>query len=284
MKADPVRRRLLEELWDADHRYYEMAREHVRAAASVPGEYDFLRQYLPEEGRILEIGCGEGSNMEVLARPGRRFVGCDLSRLALGMAQAAAPADGSQQFICGEGEALPFQSGTFDGAMAISVMEHLPQPQQVLNEMARVLRPGGLMLLLSPQYGGPLGASPCRRGGGAGRFVKRLLQAHLPASGSDLNWDRVTPPVLEGEDYDGDRDAVIEPQLSSLLRCLRQLGLTVEAATSGLEWASWLEYPGTIPQQVVRALCERLGRWSVPPYKNFGPLLAVAARRPLEAP
>lgn len=280
MSSDPIRRRLLEELWDTDRRYYEMAREHVRAAASCPGEYDFLRRHLPASGAVLEIGCGEGSNMEVLAASGRRFVGCDLSQLALGMARQDAPADGSRRFVCGEGESLPFADGTFAAAMAVSVMEHLPDPEAVVGEMARVLAPGGVLLLLSPQYGGPLGASPCRQGGGPGRFLSRLLRAHLPAGSGPLQWERVMPPVLEGENYDGDRDAVIEPEFTSLLRCVRSLGLSVEDATSGLEWSSWLDYPGSMPQQVARALCERLGRWGVPPYRHFGPLIAVAARRP----
>ena len=59
MTADPVRRRLLEELWDKDRRYYDLAREHVLAAASTPGEYDFLRRHLPAEGDILEVGCDD---------------------------------------------------------------------------------------------------------------------------------------------------------------------------------------------------------------------------------
>jgi SAM-dependent methyltransferase len=280
MSVDPVRDRLLAELWDSDRRYYDLAREHVRSAASVPGEYDFLREHLPATGDILEIGCGEGSNMEVLAAPGRRFVGCDLSSLALSLAREAAPPTDTWRLVQGEGEALPFADGRFAGVMGISVMEHLPEPARVIGEMARVLAPGGRLLLLSPQYGGPLGASPCRTGGGPGRFITRLLRAHLPGGRSGVGWERVNPTVLEGASYDGDRDAVIEPELTGLLRYLREIGMQPLAFTSGLEWASWLDYPGSMPQQVARAFCERLGRWGVPPYRNFGPLVAVAAQRP----
>jgi SAM-dependent methyltransferase len=278
--SDPVRRRLLEELWDKDRRYYDLAREHVLATAANPGEYDFVRHYLPADGDILEVGCGEGSNMEVLAAPGRRFVGCDLSQLALGMARQAAPPDGSRRFTCGEGEALPFADGTFTAVMGISVMEHLPQPETVIAEMARVVAPGGRLLLISPQYGGPLGASPCRAGGGPARFLSRLVKAHLPGGSPGLNWERVHPTVLDGASYDGDRDAVVEPELTSLVRYLREVGLQPLASTSGLEWASWLDYNGNLPQQVARAVCERLGRWGLPPYRNFGPLVAVVGERP----
>jgi len=279
MSADPVRERLLAELWDQDRRYYDLAREHVRSAASIPGEYDFLRRHLPATGDILEIGCGEGSNMEVLAAPGRCFVGCDLSRLALGLAREAEPSTGSWRLVLGEGESLPFPSGHFDGVMAISVFEHLPDPARVLAEMARVLAPGGRLLLVSPQYGGPLGASPCRAGGGAGRFVTRLMQAHLPRSVAGLSWERVDPTVLSGADYDGDRDTVIEPEFTGLVSSLRALDLQIVAATTGLEWSSWLDQRGPMSQQVVRAVCERLGRWGLWPYRNFGPLIAIAAER-----
>lgn len=282
MSVDPVRSRLLAELWDRDRRYYTLAREHVRSAASCPGEYDFLREHLPAAGDILEVGCGEGSNMEVLAAPGRRFVGCDLSRLALSLAREAAPPGDAWRLVRGEGEALPFPDGCFAGVMGISVLEHLPDPLRVIGEMARVLAPGGRLLLLSPQYGGPLGASPCRQGGGAGRFAARLLRAHLPPDGEGLGWERVAPTVLAGAAYAGDRDAVIEPEFTGLVRCIRTLGLQMVAATTGLQWASWLDTRGPLSQQAARAVCERLGRWGLWPYRNFGPVVAVAAQRPLE--
>jgi SAM-dependent methyltransferase len=282
--ADPARSRLLDELWNRDHRYYELARQHVHATASSPGEYDFLRAHLPAAGDILEVGCGEGSNMEVLAAPGRRFVGCDLSALALRLARDASPADGARRFVRGEGEALPFADGTFCAVMGISLLEHLPHPEMVIAEMARVLAPDGTLLLLSPQYGGPLGASPCRRGGGAVRFLRRLLRAHLPRRENELGWERVAPSLLAGAAHGGDRDAVIEPELTGLVRCLSHLGLQPLVVTSGLEWATWLDSPGSLPQQLARAVCERLGRLGLRPYRTFGPLVAVAARRPRREP
>ena len=63
---------------------------------------------------------------------------------------------------------------------------------------------------------------------------------------------------------------------------MQDLGLQVVAATAGLEWSSWLDQRGPLSQQVVRALCERLGRWGLWPYRDFGPLIAVAAQRPEE--
>jgi SAM-dependent methyltransferase len=283
-EGDP-RERLLRELWGRDRRYYELAREHVLEASAAQKEYGFIGRHLPESGTILEVGCGEGSNMEALAAPGRRFVGCDLSTLAAQLASGAAPADGSRRFVVGEGERLPFGPGTFHAVLGVSLLEHLPEPERVVEEMIRVLATGGRLLLLSPQYGAPLGASPCRRGGGGGRFLRRLLRAHLPGGeAGGLGWERVRPLVLDGVEYEGDRDTVVEPELTSLVRFLRRRGARVDAATSGLEWYSWNEQASSASQRAARALFERLGRAGIPPYRDFGPLVAVAATKEEERP
>lgn len=279
MSADPSARRLLDELWGRDARYYELARQHVRASAAQGNEYAFLDRHLPSSGKILEVGCGEGSNIAVLARPGRRFFGCDLSALAISIARREG-SDDARRLVVGDAGATPFARGAFDAAFAVSVVEHLPDPERVLDEMAAVLAPGGRLIVVSPQYGGPLGASPCRAAGGASRFLRRMAAAHLPARGSGrLGWDRVDPAVFSGVEYEGDRDVVVEPELRSLVRYLRARGLRVVEATSGFEWHSWIAAGGSPAQRVARRLFEPLGRAGVPPYRWHGPMVAVVAER-----
>jgi len=262
----------------------------VRAAASVAGEYAFLKRWLPVRGTVLEVGCGEGSNLAVVERTGLRLVGCDLSALALSCARdasrraaesASSQAPAPPLFLRADAERLPFPDRNFDAAFAVSLLEHLPEPETVIEEMIRVLAPGGRLILISPQYGGPLGASPCRKTGGAARFLRRLARAHVPAAPAasrplSLAWDRVEPLVLEGAVYDGDLDAVIEPELSSLRRFLLARGMTIEAATSGFEWHTWLDRRASLPQRAARALLEPLGRAGIRPYRDFGPLIAIA--------
>lgn len=275
-----VRDRLLRELWGRDARYYELAREQVMDATSRGAEYAFLRRHLPERGRVLEVGCGEGSNLEVLARPGMERFGCDLSPLGLAMAQRRGSSAGAPHWVVADAESLPFVPATFDAVFAVSLLEHLPVPEKVLDEMIAVLASGGTLVVVSPQYGGPLGASPCRKGGGARRFASRLIRAHLPAGSADrLDWDRVDPAVLHGEAYEGDKDAVVEPEMRSLVRFLRGRGLAIVEATSGYAWHRWSGRKGPLAQRVARAALERLGRWGIPPYRDFGPLIAVAARK-----
>jgi len=277
---DPATQRLLAELWGRDERYYELARDHVRQSAAAGNEYGFLDRLLPAAGAILEVGCGEGSNIRVLSKPGRVFFGCDLSTLGIAMARREG-AEYASRLLAADAGALPFGRGTFSATFAVSVIEHLPDPERVIDEMIGALAPGGRLLLVSPQYGGPLGASPCRRVGGASRFVKRLASAHLPSrDASRLGWDRVDPAVLDGVTYEGDRDVVVEPELRSLVRFLGGRGMKIVEATSGYEWHSWIRSGGTTAQRIARRALEPLGVAGIPPYRSFGPLIALAAEKP----
>ena len=279
MDGSDVKHRLLDRLWGRDADYYRRASEHVRAS-SEGGEYAWLRKVLPERGRVLEVGCGDGVHFEVLGRPGLDWFGCDLSRLAIGLAAHRSPPSGRAALTVADAENLPYAPGSFDAVLAVSVLEHLPSPGRAIEHMIEVLAPGGRLCVVSPQYGAPLGASPCRRGGGASRFARRFLRAHLPSqSGSALGWDRVHPSILDGAAYAGDEDAVVEPEIRSLVRFLRERGLAIVDATSGLSWHSWRQGRTTPSQSAARAVFEALGRTGLPPYRWWGPLVCVCAAR-----
>jgi SAM-dependent methyltransferase len=280
-----LKRRLVRSLWGADGSYYDAARTHVLEAASAGKEYGWLHENLRGAVRVLEVGCGEGTNMEVLADDGIEWWGCDLSALAVRRAAEKRPSGRVPFLAVADAERLPFRSGSFDAVLAVSVVEHLPHPESVLEESVRLLKPGGRLLIVSPQYGGPLGASPCRRGGGAGRFLRRFIGAHVPSRASGaLGWERVRPSVLEGVTYDGDMDTVVEPELRSLEGFLEHCGLVIRTATSGLEWHSWRSGRMSLGQRIVRATLEPLGRIGLAPYRRFGPLVAVCAERPSATP
>ncbi len=282
---EDLKRGLVGALWGKDPAYYDRARAHVLEAASSGGEYGWIRRQLPSRGRALEIGCGEGTNMEVLADEGLEWFGCDLSLLAVSRARERGPRGPRPAVAVADAERLPFALRSFDAVLLVSVVEHLPRPETVLESAIERVAPGGRLVIVSPQYGGPLGASPCRRGGGAARFARRLVAAHLPARGGDrLGWDRVRPRVLDGAAYDGDMDTVVEPDLRSLCRFLAKRGLRIRSATSGFEWHTWRRGRMSAGQRVARAILEPLGRLGIPPYRSFGPLVAVCAERPSATP
>lgn len=90
--------------------------------------------------KILDLGCGPGLLSQPLARD-NFLVGLDLSRNMLELARP---------FLCplqGEGENLPFRDSSFDAILAIENLQHVKDPLPFLSEMARVVRPGGRLIL-----------------------------------------------------------------------------------------------------------------------------------------
>jgi ubiquinone/menaquinone biosynthesis C-methylase UbiE len=103
-------------------------------------------------GRLLDIGCGPGGIALKIARrlPQLWVAGIDYSSNMIGAAERAARAaklDGRATFIVGDGNRLCFRDGSFDLVLSNSVLHHLHDPVAFLNEMGRVAKPGGFVLL-----------------------------------------------------------------------------------------------------------------------------------------
>lgn len=97
-----------------------------------------------EEGmRVLDVGCGDGALTRKLHARGGEAVGIDSNA-----AMIAAAADiGGGYFLVANGERLPFADGTFDLVVAITVLCVSERRDILLSEMARVLRPGGRLVI-----------------------------------------------------------------------------------------------------------------------------------------
>ena len=120
--------------------------------------YELLR---PRPGaRLLDVGCGPGDDVLALAAlvgPTGRVVGVDNSTTMLAEARrraAAAGGAGPAEFRAGDAVALDFPDGSFDGARAERVLEHLADPEGALPELVRVVRPGGRVVAVSPDFEG----------------------------------------------------------------------------------------------------------------------------------
>jgi SAM-dependent methyltransferase len=94
------------------------------------------------EGVILDIGCGDRW-LEGLARERGQYLGLD--SLATG-----ATLYGARPDLFGDAATLPFANGSIDCVVLLEVLEHLEHPRQALHEIARVLKPGGRLLLSMP--------------------------------------------------------------------------------------------------------------------------------------
>jgi ubiquinone/menaquinone biosynthesis C-methylase UbiE/uncharacterized protein YbaR (Trm112 family) len=97
------------------------------------------------DGLVLDNGCGNGFLADVCRdlAPAARWVGIDISNGMLAKARRHHP-----RLVRGDSTRLPFADQTFDTIFARSLLHHLPDPEAGVREMARVLKPGGELVVL----------------------------------------------------------------------------------------------------------------------------------------
>ena len=106
-------------------------------------------------GRVLDVGCSQGIASLLAARAGHQVVGVDveLDRVAYALDDRAKQESEIAQrvnFLGASAAALPFADDSFDTVLLGEILEHLDKPEAVLDEMARVLAPGGVVAITVP--------------------------------------------------------------------------------------------------------------------------------------
>ena len=104
--------------------------------------------------RVLDIGCGAGSVAKAVKRerPDLAVSGCDISRSAIAAANASTE---GVDFRLATAERLPFGDAELDFVWIFDMLEHVDDPEQILREVARVLKPGGGFHIVLPLEGQP---------------------------------------------------------------------------------------------------------------------------------
>lgn len=121
--------------------WWFVARRQILAAV-------IARLHLPQAARILEIGCGTGANLAMLRQQGQ-LCAMEYDAQARDIANALA--------LCpvlagGLPQPVPFADGTFDLVCLLDVLEHIEDDVAALARVARLLKPGGRVLLTVPAY------------------------------------------------------------------------------------------------------------------------------------
>ena len=94
--------------------------------------------------RVLEVGCGAGTDLARFARGGALVTGIDLSQSAIDLARRNFEQQGLQADLReADGEQLPFEDDTFDLVYAHGVVQYTPDGRKLVDECRRVLKPGG---------------------------------------------------------------------------------------------------------------------------------------------
>jgi ubiquinone/menaquinone biosynthesis C-methylase UbiE len=119
---------------------------------------EVVREFLPLDGaRVVDVGCGDGSLVRLMAREGAEATGLEISESQLARARAASPV-GGESYQVGRAEALPFRDKAFDIVVFFNSLHHVPVDSQekALAEAARVLGTGGRLFVMEPLAEGPL--------------------------------------------------------------------------------------------------------------------------------
>jgi malonyl-CoA O-methyltransferase len=148
-----------------------------------------------QNGRVLDIGCGKGRFARVLKdhNPHARIVGFDLAEGMLRfVSEDVAP-------CCGSMTALPFPDESFDAAYATESLEHAVDIGKAVDEMCRVVRPGGRIVVIDKSAGhwGRL-KTPAWEKWFERRQLENLLRRHCTDVSSDFisYWEDVPPDGL----------------------------------------------------------------------------------------
>lgn len=110
---------------------------------------DFLNkiELLKPDSNILEIGCGIGTIVYELSQKGYNIIGADISTQAIEYGRHKYPLIELQIQAA---ETLPYEDNTFDIVLSFDLLEHIAQVERHINEVSRVLRPGGCYLFQTP--------------------------------------------------------------------------------------------------------------------------------------
>lgn len=221
MASPQDNQRRLSAFWDGSRDYYEQA---AAANAEATPERRLLLGYLRAGQRVVDLGCGSCENALWLP-PGCRYIGFDVSTSALVMAgEWGRPG----MRVRGDGETLPFASASVDAVLSTYALEHFHEPGRTLLEAARIVRPGGLLLLVGSAwdlpYEMPPSLDPKRRLGVAARRLARQL---LSLVDGRHRFDTVPEPRVLTEGYVPDADAVHVAQSHLMVRFLRAAGLEI---------------------------------------------------------
>ncbi len=114
--------------------------------------YEIARSYVRGKD-VLEVACGAGQGLGVLARDARSIVGGDYTEANL--ATARRTYDGRVALVRFDAQALPFTAGSFDVVVLLEALYYLPDPDVAVAELVRVLRPRGRVVISSVNHAWP---------------------------------------------------------------------------------------------------------------------------------
>ncbi|WP_339229914.1 class I SAM-dependent methyltransferase [Oceanobacillus sp. FSL K6-2867] len=138
--------------WDKRAVFWNKRSRNMWDTGSRKDILPFMKNYLNESSKLLDIGCGDGYGSFKLSKSGYEVTGVDLSPEMIRLAKSR---EDDICFLQGDVNKLPFAEEHFDGVLAINVLEWVQDPFHALREMKRVVNKNGIICvgILGPTAG-----------------------------------------------------------------------------------------------------------------------------------
>ena len=243
-------------------KYYTIASEASQEIQGHPG-LEYLQKEVGKVKNILDIGCGEGSKLNSIVSNHQNATGIDVSRYAINLAKKKYP---QFNFIYQTNKKLPFKDWEFELVYSTFVLEHTQDHRLFLQEMIRVLKTKGKLVILCPNFG-----SPNRRSRySVERPIKKLIKGFLKDfSPSNLDWVKVKP---KKKYLNIDDDTTVEPFLKDLKGFFQKNGFKI------LKYSSlWSLEPFSLNPR--KLLFTFLGKLGIFPFKYWGPQIFITIQK-----
>lgn len=254
-------------IWRSDV-YYSLAKKGS-LDINHPG-MKMLVDLASRSDKILDLGCGEGTRLNLLAQDKKVAIGVDISNKAIMLAKKTYP---KLKFIEADLENTPLEDESFDLVYSAYVLEHLTAPEKVLDESIRLISNNGFLILIAPNYGSPNRASPPFRESRLLKLTKGLFNDLIMPfqKYNNLKWVKVNP-IATKNSYDIDWDTTVEPYIGTLLKYLKSRNLKIIKFTTC--WSE--ELPNA---KIHQAIFRFIGEIGVYPFFLWGPHLVVVGQK-----
>jgi len=248
-----------------NNKYYEIA-GLASSTIDYPADY-YIRKYGSVAKKILDLGCGEGTRLNLIPNSKAVKIGVDVSKLAINLCRKKYPKIISKVVS----SKLPFKDNSFDFVYSAFVLEHTKQPEIFLGEAVRVLSKDGTIILVAPNFGSPNRQSP---NGISNRYKKLItgfandIRYLFLNKIDDLEWQKVKPQKTYLEI---DADTTIEPYLLSLEKYISALGIRMVLLDS-----LWSQERSGVGIQLIFKVLSKL---NIPPFTYWGPHLLYIGKK-----